>query len=196
MRHGRFWRFLAVAAAAVGISACGVDRATAPTVPDAPATGLLSDLLGDVLGELTRKQALTRTAPLARDIAASATIDHRGGTITVPGTGFTLIVPPYAVKEPVKFTVTAVAGRVVAYEFQPHGTTFDVPLIARQDLDGTTYSFLKLKPLVGAYFEDRRHIDQARATALVSEILRGFVLPLTRQFTFPIDHFSGYIAAY
>lgn len=195
MKHGTFRRFLALAAVAVGLAACGAERATAPSepvLPDAPATGLLSDLLGG----LTKKQALTRKTALPHDITTSAVIDQRGGKLSIPEAGFTLVVPPNAVRKPVTFTVTAVAGKMVAYEFGPHGTRFNVPLVAHQELSGTNYSWLWLKPLFAGYFEDRRQLDFGRLTALVTELVRGLTLPWTQQFLFPIDHFSGYIVAY
>lgn len=200
MKLGTFRRFIALAAVAVGMSACGADRVTAPStpvVPDGPSTGLLSDLLGgDLLGGLTSKKALARKTALPYDITKSAVIDEKGGTISIPEAGFTLIVPPHAVREPVTFKVTAIAGKMVAYEFDPHGTTFRVPLVARQDLSATTYSWLSLKPLHAAYFTERGQLDLQRLTALVSELIRGLTLPWTRQFLFPIEHFSGYIVAY
>ncbi|HSA56645.1 MAG TPA: hypothetical protein VLE53_13130 [Gemmatimonadaceae bacterium] len=197
MRHGKLRRFFAVVAATMGIAGCGVDRATGPATPDgrlpeAPANGLL----GEVLADLTSKDVLTRKVALAEDITVSKTIDRSGGTIAIPEAGFVLRIPPGAVNTAVTFSVTAVAGRAVAYEFAPHGITFSVPLVASQDLSGTDYRPLSLKVLSAAYFADRSQLDVASATALVSELIRGVTLPLSKQFYWPIQHFSGYIVAW
>jgi hypothetical protein len=123
-------------------------------------------------------------------------IDQDGGRLSIPAAGFELIVPKNAVKKSTKFTVTALKGKLVAYEFGPHGTTFPRALQAKQDLSGTDWNLLALRPLSAAYFADKSDLNLARATALVSEVLSGATSPLTKQFSWPIEHFSGYIVAW
>ena len=194
MKHGKLWRLLALTAAAVGFSGCGADRATGPSAdkmtPEVAAAGLLSELLDG----LVSKDILTRKAALAEDITVTATIGKDGGTLSLPEAGFSLIVPPGAVGAPVEFSVTAVAGRSVVYEFAPHGIAFNVPLVARQDLRVTDYRLFSW--LGAAYFADRAQLDLEAATGLVSELVNGLTLPLTRQFYFPIRHFSGYMVTW
>ena len=113
-----------------------------------------------------------------------------------PAAGFELVVPRYAVKKSTRFTVTAIKGKLVAYEFGPHGTNFPRSLQAKQDLSVTDWNLLSLRPLTAGYFADRSDLNLLRATALVSEIIRGLTIPLTKQFNFPIDHFSGYVVAW
>lgn len=197
MKQSRLWRFFAVIATTLGVAGCGVDRATGPAAPDArlaeaPATGLL----GDILGQLTEKDVLTRKAPLAEDLTVSKTIGRRGGTIEIPAAGFSLRIPAGAVTEDVEISVTAVAGKAIAYEFAPHGIRFAVPLVANQDLANTDYRPLSFRILSAGYFADRSQLDVLRATALVSELIRGLTLPLSKQFYWPIQHFSGYIVAW
>lgn len=197
MRQGRLWRFFAVVAATMGAAGCGIDRATGPAGPDAslaeaPATGWL----GEVLGELTEKNVLTRKVALTQDITVSAKIGRNGGTIEIPAAGFSLRIPAGAVQDEVQFSVTAVAGKAVAYEFAPHGMQFAVPLVANQDLSGTDYRPLSFKLLSAGYFADRSQLDVVRATALVSELINGLTLPLSKQFYWPIQHFSGYVVAW
>ena len=194
MKHGKLWRLLAITAAAIGIAGCGADRATAPSAgkmaPEAAASGLLTELLTNPLS----KDILTRKVALAEDVTVKATIGKNGGTLSIPEAGFSLVVPPGAVGAPVEFSVTAIAGRSVAYEFEPHGIAFNVPLVARQDLRVTDYRFFSF--LGAAYFADRSLLDLDAATGLVSELVNGLTLPLTRQFYWPIRHFSGYMVTW
>jgi hypothetical protein len=194
MKHGKLWRLLAITAAAIGFLGCGADRATGPSAskmtPEAAASGLLSELLGNPLS----KDILTRKVALAEDVTVAATIGKHGGTLAIAEAGFSLVVPPGAVGAPVEFSVTAIAGRSVAYEFAPHGIVFNVPLVARQDLRVTDYRLFSF--LGAAYFTDRSLLDLDAATGLVAELVNGLTLPLTKQFYWPIRHFSGYMVTW
>lgn len=136
-------------------------------------------------------RALHRTTPLARDFSAMARIGRQGGALTIPAAGVTLVIPAGAVQRPMTITMTALRGRGIAYEFQPHGLTFAKPVELRQELvrSGWT-SGMALK---GGYFRDRRHVDVQTGTALIQEelpaILRssGVILQLW--------HFSGYLVS-
>ena len=67
-------------------------------------------------------QGLLRTAPLAANVVVVKTLSSGGGGISVPGTDFQLQVPNGAFAgKSMTFTITAYAGSVVAYDFQPHG---------------------------------------------------------------------------
>lgn len=185
------WRSLVVASAAVGLGACGFEAPTAPNasvVTDAPAPGLLRDLL--------QKKPLRREQALRRDVTVAAVIGRAGGRIELPGQGFTLVVPRGAVKKDTRFEVTAVKGDLVAYEFEPHGTTFNVPLVATQELDGTQVQLRILPSLTAGYFTDRNELLNRDGTLNLLELINGITLPLTREFTWKIEHFSGYIVAY
>jgi len=163
-----------------------------PTVsaPSTPSAGLLSGLLQPVLG-------VTRTTALSKDVTVSAVIGKAGGTITIPDAGLTLVVPPGAVSSNTKFTATAVAGRMVAYEFEPHGTKFAVPLQFSQDLRKVTLvSTLTAPFLNGAYFSSRDNLNQTLGIAAVTELLPATVDLLKLRVSFPIKHFSGYLVSY
>lgn len=138
---------------------------------------------------------LTRDVPLATSLSASATIGVLGGTIALPGAGLTVTVPALALTTPTTITVTAVAGNQVAYEFEPHGLQFPVPLVVSQVLDGTSGSSQGLIPgkLFAGYFADLSALDPLNGTALVSEILGVTVNLGHSRATFGIQHFSGYL---
>lgn len=191
MTFAKTWKSLILALLSAGVGACRVDAPTAPRLTDQAAPGVVQDLTGTLL----EKNALTRRTPLARDITVSATIGRAGGVLAIPAAGFELRIPPGAVSGKTRFTVTAIRGSLVAYEFGPHGLKFPVPLVARQDLAVTTYS-AGIGTLSAGYFLNRGDLDDANAKALVAEVISGHTLPLAKRFSWPIDHFSGYIVAW
>jgi hypothetical protein len=185
--HRTIWRTLRLALATLGLGACTADSTMAPP-PPAARPALLADLFA--------KEPLERRTALANDVTVSAWIGKEGGRIALPDQGFTLIVPRYAVSERTRFVVTAIAGTMVAYEFEPHGTRFRVPLVARQDLSTTKYRLRLLEPLTAGYFADRSQLLQLDGTVLLDELIEGVTSPLTDTFRWPIEHFSGYIVAW
>jgi len=173
------------------LAGCARDGATpvGPIAPPQPSASLL--------GTLLPVKGLTRVTPLAQDISVSAVIGSKGGTISIPGAGLTLVVPPNAVRSNVTFTATALAGKLVAYEFQPHGVTFAVPLQFTQDLRQTSLVGWLTSPLMrGAYFENESQLDQGSGTALVNELLPATVDLLRFRVRFGINHFSGYLVSW
>lgn len=185
MRFRSLSTFALAAVAAVMATNCGSDSTVAPrataAAPLTPSHTLLSSL--------ETVNPLTRTVPLAAPITVSRTIGVLGGAISVPGAGLTVVVPPLAVGKNTVFTVTALAGSAVAYDFQPHGTKFLVPLVATQSLHNTQYSGLLNLGLFAGYFPDSSNPTQVSETFSVQLNL----LSLTAVWTIP--HFSGYILA-
>ncbi len=181
------WKLGASLIALALLSACGTDS-TETTAPLQPASAEHSLLDG-----LTRVRPLNRLVPLDHEIVVSATIGAAGGRLSIPETGFELTVPPGAVARHTRFSVRALAGTAVAYEFEPHGTTFRRPLVANQSLYGTKPALGLLR---GAYFPDRSLINPSGTSALVSELLGGVLNLLDHSFTWRINHFSGYIVAW
>jgi hypothetical protein len=173
------------------LAGCARDAAS-PVEPTAVIPKPSSALLG-----LLPVRGVTRATPLAKDIAVSAIIGKSGGTISIPEAGLTLVVPAGAVSSNVEFTATAIAGRLVAYDFQPHGTKFAVPLQFHQDLRKTSLLGVLTVPLMdGAYFTDRSMLDQNAGTALVSELRLAVLNLLQLRVSFPINHFSGYLISW
>jgi hypothetical protein len=161
-------------------------KSVAPSVaPSAPSQSLLGGLLG---GSTTTRTAipLLRTTPLANDITVSQTIGALGGTIVIPSAGLTLVVPPLAVSRATNFSITARKGNYVAYDMEPHGTKFLLPLVATQSLVNTNAKLISATISLG-YYPDGSHVTS------VSELLSVQVdlLRLTAVATIP--HFSGYI---
>ena len=189
-----------VAAAAFLLAGCSDHPVTEPVaravvaVPGDPAilTATQERLLA---------QGLLRTVPLSAPVVVVKTLSSGGGGITVPGTDFQLQVPNGAFTgKSMTFTITALAGNVVAYDFQPHGYKFLKPLKFVQQLGHTNWKDLKLPAGFqpdwnGAYFADQSQIDLLTGTAVVNELLPANVNVSGATLTFPIPHFSGYMVS-
>jgi len=199
---------LAVALLFLVSTACGTDSATAPSAPPAPAAAptldapgasqdLLGGLIGGVVGGLTNALGLTSTngvlriKPLANPITVKKTIGSSGGVLSIPAAGVTVVVPRGALDRDTEITMTARAGQLLAYDFEPHGVTFKVPLVFNQNLNGTNVGLLGPLSLKLGYYSDPSLLG--KTTALVSELVQGLTSILTRTFTAPIKHFSGYV---
>ena len=116
---------------------CANDSVTAPSsAPVAAPAAASQSLLGSLLGQPTTVTPLLRKTPLPSAVTASATIGPLGGVLALPSAGLTVVVPPLAVTKPTKMSVTAVAGSSVAYEFEPHGIKFTIPLGGDAVLEG------------------------------------------------------------
>ncbi len=139
---------------------------------------------------------LKRTSPLAADLTASAEVGAAGGTIEIPGAGVTVVFPAGAVQAPlgetVQISVTALAGDAVAYDFQPHGIQFAVPVHVLQNLSGTRAAHDPLSVGAGAYFPDASSLNPLAGTVQVTELRPTFVNLVTGTVDFSIAHFSGY----
>jgi hypothetical protein len=174
--------------ACFAVSSCS--DSSIPVSPQNDATNLISGP--------TRMDVVTWDTPVTTAQSASAVIGFFGGQISLPSLGLTVTVPALAVTSPTTITVTAVPGTVVAYEFEPHGIQFNVPVIVSQSLSGTSASQSNgIIPgvLYGGYFADVSAISQLNATSLVDEILRVSIDRVLGSATFSVVHFSGYLLA-
>ena len=179
------WALAAVCAVVLG--ACSADRGVPSAPVDRPSL--------DVVSPARLAGALTRPLPLAVDVVASQTIGPEGGSFGIPAVGLRVVVPPKAVSAPTNFSVRALKGNVVAYDFSPHGTTFNVPLEVRQDLRTTAwYALPDLATMEAGYFSSLNQVDFQNGEALIDEFL-----PVTadvkgaKVFKFQVHHFSGYL---
>jgi hypothetical protein len=141
----------------------------------------------------TRVNAVTRNHVLPDHPTKDAWIGVLGGELRLPQAGVTLIIPPGAVNSSTHFSITSVRGDIVAYEFEPHGTHFNVPLLLVQDLRGTSHR--SGDGVIGAYFKDALQLDQGHGRAVVDELLNVSLNNALNEATLPISHFSGYMMA-
>ena len=197
---------LASISALGALAACADAPTAAPRAPEAPSqllglplTEPLDPLTAPLEGTLEKlgvplvSTALRRTTALPSDITVSATISGDGGVIAIPAAGLRVEFPRGAiVGEPVKVTARAVAGRLVAYEFEPHGIRFARPVRMTQELRGTEW--LKVNPLFlkAVYFESDSDLDVANGLVRVAEVLPATLNVLSGRLSFNVEHFSGY----
>jgi len=144
----------------------------------------------------TQVTVLQRTVALNQDVTATRTIGLLGGVIALPSAGLTFIVPPGAVLQNTKITVTAPAGNLVAYTFAPHGLKFLVPATAAVDLRNTTAygNATLLSVLQAGYFTDDLSNAQQTGLETVQELL-SVQVQLGSTAVFEVPHFSGYLLA-
>lgn len=200
MRVRSLATLVAAVAVTVTLAACGATDSTAPSTPAASASRQLSatndtankNLLGLLLGTTKEINPLLRTNNITSPITVSKRIGILGGAIAIPQAGLTVIVPPLAIPSTKTISVTALPGNKVAYEFEPHGLRFTLPLIMTQDLRNTEArkgGLLDALSLKVGYFPDANHVTS------VTELLNVQVDLLNQTAISTIWHFSGYIYA-
>lgn len=182
---------LAFSVVAAGIAtACSVDRVSAPaaTVPAQAITATVAGTLQSVTG-------LMWNTPIAQPISRSVTVTPRGGTLSIPETGLFVTIPANAVTETITITATALPGKLVAYDFQPHGTRFAATIKFKQDLTNTTwYGAANRGPVQGAYFANTSQVNTMTGSADVDEKIPAGITGTAVNFW--ISHFSGYMVAW
>jgi len=209
-RHSLKLFTLLLGVTALTTSECSPDGSS-PVAP-APNASLLSPLtstLGGVVNGvvnvvLTLVPVVVRNQPLAHDVSVTQSIGPAGGTITLPGTGTTIVFAPGAVATATSITATANAGSLLVYSFAPHGITFKAPVTLTADLTATnmnTHPEL-ISTLGGGYTPDGLLDLDGLGNALISELNpataktvgTGTATQVTSA-SFVIPHFSGYILA-
>lgn len=217
-RAARIASALGVAAAMgiAGLTSC-TDAATAPvsappSVSPPPSASLfkltsklltttstLTSTITSTTTSLTGTlvHGLLWTSPVS-ETSVSSVIGPDGGTLSIPN-GVRVIVPRGAVSSNVTFRVTRLPGIIVAYDFQPHGTTFAVPVQIEQPTGGTgLLGLLNVQPsttVSGAYFIQNSLLDQLLGTAVVSEFRPASISADRQWIRFNVDHFSGYMVS-
>lgn len=202
------FRFLsALALAAGGALACTETPTTARFSPQRANVSFARVKATDSLMRVTEVTfsdtalVLKRLVPLATNLSQTAIIGPAGGSIKLDGAGAKIDIPAGALAAPTSITMTALAGYSVAYEFQPHGLTFAVPVKVQQTIAGTwaaTYPRL-LAGMHGSYYDqaslESAFIDRVGFLAHVKEHQIGYLESNASQIKFYIGHFSGYLVS-
>ena len=170
-------------------AACSSDSVSAPILTPAPAN--LAKVIDPLIAGEIQVKTGGRLGRLKDDVEAIAFIGPQGGVLRIPELGFELVVPKGAVSNTMKFRVTALAGGTLAYEFEPHGAKFNVPLTFRQDARYTRVG--RGQVVGGGYFTDRTRFNQNGKLAAVAETIPGRWSD--NWIEFDIWHFSGYLVS-
>ena len=164
---------------------------------DHPGQGKPTSMLEE-LGVPLRVKALLRDVPLRESQTRSFKVSGaEGGMINWPEVGLKVIVPRKGIKaKDMTITVTALAGDVIAYDFGPDGSQFDVPLVVTQSLKGTNFARLGAGARVrGAYFRNASLVNDVTNTVLVDAFQPSELDGNGRSLTFKVTHFSGYMVS-
>lgn len=215
MIRTRFFRSLLLVVTAVGVISCTDSIPTQPTAPATAQNGLISGLLGtvtDLLGAVIRvigfqsnpdgipvnavKWASTHVNEVR---TVSATIGLNGGSLSIPGSDFTITFPYGALSTPTTITITSDASGYVSYDMQPHGLTFRKPVIVTQKLRNTAvYGTPLAIDSFCAYFAKDLLDLSGILQALEIETTTIFANPntgLPEVETWQLNHFSRYMLA-
>jgi hypothetical protein len=157
----------------------------------------LSTLHDTVSRDVQPVVGMKRLLPLTTTQSASATIGSAGGLVELPTAGAYLWVPPGAVSAATTFSITATPGKAAAYDFQPAGAVFSIPLVLIQDksfLDTTIPAGFNTAAL--GYFGSAADVDQTTANATASQLRLPLSFSTSQYVAFPVWHFSGYIVSW
>jgi len=217
MIRSRFIRSFALTLSVTIALSCSSDISpTAPiAAPTAVREGLLSGLLGTVTGLLGSVLRIIGGVvyPNGVDVHAvkwapshinqvrsvSGTIGYYGGTLSIPGSDFTITFPRGALSTTTTITITSDASGYVSYDMQPHGITFATPVIVTQQLMNTSiYGTSQAWNSFGAYFpQDLLDLSgllkASETTTTTIYALPSSNLPAVQ--TWQLKHFSRYMLA-
>jgi hypothetical protein len=158
-------------------------------------SALLGELLDGTVSTVgnTLMSPLHRTTALAQPVSWSFVAGPGGATSSNSATGLTVSIPSGALASSVTITVTAIEGTAVAYAFEPHGLQFAKNVRLTQSLRNTRVGVLNLLLPQGGHFAGAEP-EYNGPLALVTETSQAQLNLLGNSMSFPIRHFSGWIA--
>ena len=177
-------RFAALATLVAAMAACADNNTGSSVAPNL-----------EIVDPPQQAYGLAKKVEISAPITVSAEIGRKGGWVQIPQTGFALYVPERAVKKNTTFTVTALPGKMVAYEFEPHGTTFDKPLYIVQSMKDVDMTGKDMAKLEVGYFKSSTQVNNLDQLATINEFLPVFFDARHDVLYAPITHFSGYMIA-
>lgn len=208
MIRSRFVRCVVLVPTLFVALSCSDYSPAAPPIaaPTQAQDGLLSGLLGSVLKVIVGlvdpngiEVRAVKWAPthVNQVRSVSATIGINGGTLSIPGSDFTITFPYGALPAPTAITIISDASGYVSYDMLPHGTIFAKPVIVTQRLKNTAvYGTSLAWNSFGAYFPQDL-LD-------LSGILKALEITTTTIFgpagkpevqKWQLNHFSRYMLA-
>jgi hypothetical protein len=189
---------LALTASAIILLGCGdYSRSTSPALSQAKLVAVRSSFS---LVESGAKARAVRWGPAHSRIeqSASAVLGPDGGTLSLPGSDFTMDIPSGALTAPTTITVVAKGGSYVAYEMLPHGLQFLRPVTAVQGLQNTAaYLSDNGNSVRSAYLPEGRDgidvDDSASPSELEAATTYFDAARVAQTHVWVINHFSRYI---
>lgn len=133
------------------------------------------------------------------DQRASAVIGPDGGTLSLPGADFSMMIPPGALIKPTRITVVARGGSYVVYDMFPHGLKFLQPVTAVQGLSTTAgYGTPEGNAVRTAYLSGGKERIRLDGFASAAELQRATTYfygaqPIAETQEWILAHFSRYI---
>ncbi len=216
MLRSRFVRsFALVLSAAIALSCTDISP-TAPLAPQTAQNGLLSGLIGTVTGLVGNvlKVIVGVVNPSGIDVRAvqwapnhdnqprtvSGTIGFNGGTLSIPGSDFTITFPRGALAGPTPIKITSDGSGYVSYDMEPHGTVFAKTVIVTQRLRNTTvYGTPDAWNVRGAYFPEIPAVLTGTLKAVETTTTVILAAPSAggepEIVTWSLKHFSRYMLA-
>jgi hypothetical protein len=196
----RILRGLIVTVGTVAGLACGdYSRPTSPASYKSLPT-LVVHTSFTMLSSSTRARAVQWGPAHSRiEQSVSAIIGPDGGTLSVPGSDFSMNIPSGALAAPTTITVIAEGGPNVSYEMLPHGLRFLKPVTAVQGLENTAiYGTSGGSAIRTAYLPEGRDNIDVDGTASPSELQAATTYfygaePVAATQVWTINHFSRYI---
>lgn len=174
MISSRFVRYLAI----VFTTTLALGCSESPTAPSAPVASAplaapteskeLLGLLGGIVNTLTETvkgvvdpngipvtPVKWAASHANQERSVSGTIGYWGGSLSIPGSDFTITFPVGAVSKATTITIISDASGYVSYDMQPHGLQFAKPVVVTQRLRNTEANQIPSNAkLFGAYFQD------------------------------------------
>jgi len=181
---------LALTASAIVLVGCGdYSRSTSPALSQAKLVAVRSSFS---LVESGAKARAVRWGPAHSRIeqSASAVIGPDGGTLSLPGSDFTMNIPSGALSAPTSITVVA--------KMLPHGLQFLRPVTAVQGLQNTaTYGSDDGNAVRSAYLQEGRDgidvDDSVSPSELEASTTYFDAARVAQTHVWVINHFSRYI---
>jgi hypothetical protein len=199
MSSHRAFHSLALTAIAIVAFACGdYSRSTSPVLSQAKLVAVRSSFS---MVESGAKARAVRWGPAHSRVeqSASAVIGPDGGTLSLPGSDFTMNIPSGALSAPTTITVVSKGGAYVAYEMLPHGLAFLKQVTAVQGLQNTaTYGTDAGNAVRTAYLpegSDAIDVDDSASPSELEAATTYFsgTQQVAETHVWIINHFSRYI---
>ncbi len=204
MNGSRALRSIALLVGALGSVSCG--DFTGSTTPASRGTSGLSlppkavGVAFTYLGEQAKAKAVRWGAShLAVEERVSSFVGPEGGSLSLPGSDFTMTIPGGALPAPTFITVISKGGAHVAYDMQPHGLVFQKPVTVVQQLRRTSsYGTSEGNGIRSAYLSDGNEAIAPDDSATPTELAAGATFfqgtaNVAETHVWYLNHFSRYI---